>query len=59
MKSLIFFFEILIIYKTWVYVLNSEGQQIEMKFSTHMCGEYREHVNSNENFKILILKKNY
>ena len=49
-----FFFEILIIYKTWVYVLNSEGQQIEMKFSTHVCGEYRENVNSNENFKILI-----
>lgn len=37
--------------------LNSERQQIEKKFSMHVCGEYREHVTNNENFKILILKK--
>lgn len=37
--------------------LNSECQQIEKKFSMHVCGEYREHVTNNENFKILIFKK--
>lgn len=37
--------------------LNSERQQIEKKFSMHVCGEYREHVTNNENFKILIFKK--